>query len=267
MKDEIFLLCALRRKDAAINVYDRNNMAEVKDVIQLPGLRPDSISACSMSNCVYILNRNMNMDDHVSILLLARHDERWSTAEGLSTLIKDLYLPSAKLRVAGNGSLILSGVESKRLVAIRVYDTNGSLQQKMCVPSDIYWDSPIIPKSNGHLVLVSSSINGQAHLTEMSMDGNIIRQYQSSLNSCHLKYISPEDKYGRVLIADSAYRIELLDSEFNLMEVTCTSPELSGKINRPFDLQYNSERNELVAILLGPNFSSGVFIIFQLKEI
>ena len=58
LKDEIFLLCSpLDGVGVVINVYDRNNMAEVKDVIPLPGILPGDMAACSVSNCVYILDR------------------------------------------------------------------------------------------------------------------------------------------------------------------------------------------------------------------
>src|SRR5688572_2673585 len=54
MKDEIFLLCRPNGDGYVVNVYDCNNMAEVKDVIPLPGIRPKDIAACSVSNCVYV---------------------------------------------------------------------------------------------------------------------------------------------------------------------------------------------------------------------
>src|SRR5688572_3935064 len=54
MKDEIFILSRPNGEDYVINVYDCNNIAEVKDVIPLPGIRPTDIAACSVSNCVYV---------------------------------------------------------------------------------------------------------------------------------------------------------------------------------------------------------------------
>src|SRR5688572_27002008 len=59
LKDEIFLFCSsLDRVCFMINVYDRNNMAEVKDVIPLSRMWPIDMAACSVSNCVYILDRD-----------------------------------------------------------------------------------------------------------------------------------------------------------------------------------------------------------------
>ena len=60
MKDEIFILCRPNGEDYVINVLDCNNMAEVKDVIPLPGICPANIAGCSVSNCVYVLNAELD---------------------------------------------------------------------------------------------------------------------------------------------------------------------------------------------------------------
>ena len=47
------MLCTIADRDYFINVYDRNNMVKVKDVIPLPGIHPKGLAACSVSNSVY----------------------------------------------------------------------------------------------------------------------------------------------------------------------------------------------------------------------
>ena len=259
MKDEIFLICTINYVDYFINVYDYNNIAEVKEVIPLPRMNPRSIAACSVSNCVYQLNWNFRKVNHVLIKRIARDGEHCV----VSTLIGGLYMPDANLCVAENGSLILSRGQSERCYAIRVYAANGSLQQRIKAPSEISWLEKIIPKSGGNLVLIGRNNTGQIELTEIDLSGTIIRRYQPSVHvaSCRA------DRYGRVLIADRANRMELLDSEFNPVDVTC--PKLAGgkQLIHPFQLDSNSERNELVALLLNQHHENGVLTIFQLREI
>lgn len=259
MKDEIFLICRISYEVYFINVYDYNNIAEVKEVIPLPRMAPKSIAACSVSNCVYQLNCNLYKANHVLIKRIARDGEHCV----VSTLIGGLYMPDANLCVAENGSLILSRGQSDRCYSIRVYDSNGSLQQRIKAPSQISWLGKIIPKSGGNLVLIGRNNTGQTELTEIDLGGTVIRRYQPSVHvaSCRA------DRYGRVLIADRANRMELLDSEFNPVDVTC--PQLGGgnQLIHPFQLDSNSERNELVALLLNQHQVQGVLTIFQLREI
>lgn len=44
MKDEIFLLCSRNSANLFINVFDRNNIEEVKEIIPLPRSRPVSLA-------------------------------------------------------------------------------------------------------------------------------------------------------------------------------------------------------------------------------
>lgn len=59
IKDQIFILynsiSPNGDQDLAIRVYDRSQMAEVKEVIPLPDMIVGEIAACSVSNCVYLL--------------------------------------------------------------------------------------------------------------------------------------------------------------------------------------------------------------------
>src|SRR6218665_176662 len=59
-KDQLFLLCRPHHNFLfAIHVHDRNNMTQVKGVIPLPEIQPTTMVACSVSNCLYILNNKL----------------------------------------------------------------------------------------------------------------------------------------------------------------------------------------------------------------
>ena len=60
--------------------------------------------------------------------------------------------------------------------------------------------------------------NMKRRLTEIDMTGRIIRQYESSL--CEISSVKCADVHGRILICDRHNRMELLDSEFNLLDFT-----------------------------------------------
>ena len=263
MKDEIFLLCSPYSEEHYINVFDRSNIAEVKEVIPLPGLRPNSIADCSVSNCVYVLN--MKVHDHVSVMRIARDGEHWV----VSMLIREMCLPNSMLRVTPNGSLILSRDQSKRRDAISVYDANGSLQQTVRTPSDISSIYKIIPKSGGDLVLFSHNERSEIEFTEIDLSGTIVRRHQSPYDVDLFfpsEFIGQADQFGRVLIIQGAYGKQLLDSEFNPIDFT--SPQLEGgQLIRHCDLHYNSERNEFVAVLYDRSSSNGILTIFRLSEI
>src|SRR6218665_4011912 len=50
IKDEMFIIDNRTR----IIVYNLNNLAEGKDIIELPGLDLLDIAVCNVSNCVYV---------------------------------------------------------------------------------------------------------------------------------------------------------------------------------------------------------------------
>lgn len=269
MHDEIFLLCKPQHGEYFINVYDRNNIAEesIKDVIPLPGLRPKSIAPCSVSNCVYVLNKKGR--NHVSIMRIARDGGHWV----VSMLIREICLPRSMLSVSASGSLILVREQSKTIDGISVYDGNGSLQQTVRTPLGISRFWKIIPKSGGNIVLVSIKDNNHIELTEIELDGTVVRQYESSIDASISMFVSEADQHGRVLLADEKGNMELLDSEFNPIHVTCPQLDEDLDIHHQFQYQlhYNSKRNEFVAALIANrvliDYADCVLTIFQLREI
>ena len=134
--------------------------------------------------------------------------------------------------------------------------------------SNDYWLSSIIPKSNWNIVLVSS-VYRRTKLTEVDMNGSVLRQYKSSLNAD--RCVCQADKYGRMLITNQWNKMELLDSEYNLIDFTGLQMVGGCFSGTPFEehrkLHYNSERNEILTVVFDRNSPNGVLTIFHLKEI
>lgn len=126
------MLCDPQLKGGCINVYDRNNMAAVKNVIPLPGLRPHSIAACSLSNCLYILSR-VRYNEY-STWRIARADEHWSTA---ALVVSNMYLPQPTIRVTANGSLALKWRPCRNVTPLITCYANGSMQREVKLSIDI----------------------------------------------------------------------------------------------------------------------------------
>ena len=156
LNDVIFLrILPEGQRDCVINVYNRNNIAVVEDVIPLPGMRARKLVACHVSNCLYIMNAVTS--NTISVLRITKIDEHQFD---MSTLIGELFLRDPDLTVTPNGCLILSRRNISRLSVIRIYDANGSLQHMISLSPKIAGFCNIIPKSNGNLVLVSNSVLG-----------------------------------------------------------------------------------------------------------
>src|SRR5688572_14708602 len=85
LKDDILMFCMHHDRDNVtsavsssfnIQVYDRNNMAVVKDVIALPeNMRTEDIAACNVSNCVYVGLLDQNRELQCSSILRITRDE------------------------------------------------------------------------------------------------------------------------------------------------------------------------------------------------
>lgn len=253
-KDEVFLLGKRYRLCHTITVYDRNNMAEVKDVISLSGLHPYNIAACSVSDCIYVLNRKLHR--HYSILCITKDGDHWST---VTVLINDICLHVPTLCVTASGNLIVSSQQTEKLPAISVFNADGSMQREIWLSEDVSVVTHVILKSNGNLIL---AVRGAScKLIEIDLDGNIIRQYDS--NTIHAA--SYADSYGRVLTFNYLENMKLFDAEFNLMDFT--GPQLDGGDHfYPNKLHYNSERNELVTVESRGGVKNAL-VIFRFTEI
>ena len=245
MKDEVYVhYKSWEYPRGAINVYDCNNLTEVKDIIPLPKIFEDCMEACNESNCVYILHRTAVT--YIRVLRIARDDNHQFN---VTPFISKVWMPNTNptLSVTAAGRLIFSRRQKHKRPVISFYNANGSLHREMKLHSHIpSCFSRIIPRPNGNLVLVSTNDQKQTVLTEIDMDATIIRQYLSSLDPVT---VCKTGMYGGMLLVDRNNRIELLDSEFNVLDATSPQLQLRKLTHNPSRLHFNCERNELAAVV------------------
>src|SRR5688572_13896695 len=108
LKDELLVLCLQFDQVTGftfnVRVYDRNNMAAVKDTIALPGIRPADIAACNLTNCVYVLEQHRELLYCSSIFRTTRDEEhQWN----VQTWISDLSFSVPYICVSAKGNLII----------------------------------------------------------------------------------------------------------------------------------------------------------------
>lgn len=245
LKDEIFLLYGLHTPHT-VNVYDRDNMAEVKQIIPLPGTYSQHMSGCNASNCVYILCRSYG--DLFSVFRISRDDEH---KFHVSQWIKHNPRRSVFLmNVSANGSLAIcsSGIgEHRNSNFLGAYDADGSLQHEIMLPTDMHVRiyKNVIKKLNGNLVLAYlDKLTPYPRLLEFDTQGRVVRRFQSSLVTCGSRMDLADDN-DRMMIVRMSEGIELLDSEFNPLGVY-TPQKDRGKTIRFYDLHYDCNRNEIV---------------------
>src|SRR5688572_12557060 len=100
MRDEVFMIF---QGGSRLNVYDRNNMVEAKDVIPLPNRYLLDMVACSVSNCVYILNL---ATDGPSIIRITKDDDQFKVSVWITNL-RPPHHGLGPISVSANGSLII----------------------------------------------------------------------------------------------------------------------------------------------------------------
>ena len=249
MKDELFMLCRIKHQECFINVYDCNNMLDVKDVIPLVGILPVDMAACNVSNCLYVLRKETHCR---SVLRITRNEEQQFNVFPLITDLS-LSLSDVGLFVSVNGSiLILSPQIIPNPSAVSVYDARGLLQREIMLSHDKLGFTGIfsvVENSNGNLVLATFCIaNGfVTELKEIDTIGRLVHQYKSSISG--LSGITVADIYGRIAIMGKRYESEVLDSEFNLLSSAALHIK-DLKFRIPIGIHYNRERNEIVYLVL-----------------
>lgn len=259
LKDEIFVLCGMSIMGLTVAVYNRNKMAAVEELVELPDKRPLEIEACSVSNCVYVLCVD---DDRKCVSVLRLRKDGAGNQFSISPFASDLRLPVATqptLGVSPNGSLsVIHGLDP---VAVDVFSANGSLALSVNVSGFRHIDR-VIQRSDGNLVL--ASLHGNRNrlervLTELGADGKILRQYKSSLRAASANVA---DMHGRIVICKSFKGMELLDSEFNILEFGGKPKDKSFLFNA---VTYNGERNEVMSSC---TFANGkcLITIFRFSE-
>ena len=236
-----------------VNVYDRNNMAEVKDIIALPEqLLPVDIEGCNVSNCVYVLClKSINP----SVLRITKDGEHQFN---ITPWISDVRPGISTISVLPNGHLSVPNGHDP--VVVSIYDANGSLMSSQ----DIYgleFVDRVFHKSNGNLVVASlHGDNYKRALTEIDTDGKIQRQYISSLGAA--SSVSIADTYGRIVITEQLTGIELLDAELNPLGF---ARRYLGQSLNLDELHYNSERNEVMSVCCA-DFHSTFLTTFRFTE-
>lgn len=262
LKEDIFIFCE-QEGQQRIKVYDRNSMAEVTD-IWLPATHlMNVLSFCSMSNCVYALLVDMEWECQSMLCITKDEGHKFH----VSPWICDPELPDYSVSISVNGSLIFHSIQDGQTHGtLSVYDTDGSLLNKIMLTKvdPCFGTSPfdsVIHKSNGKLMLIYGNDESQIELAEIDAEGNVERNYKSSLTACGR--LNFADTFGRIFITDACNRVELLDSEFNLLD--STGPRLNVGQNTLCKLHYYSERNEVVSIHFESSMSS-VLTIFRFKE-
>src|SRR5688572_29673739 len=108
MDGDIFLLFGPRTTEASsIWVYDRINMAKVKDVIPLPEMRPIRFLGHTASQSLFILD--MRRGFGVSVMRITKDAKHHFSA---SPILCDIYAPQPMLSIGAHGGLILSWVDT-----------------------------------------------------------------------------------------------------------------------------------------------------------
>ena len=263
MRDEVFMLCILHDGSLCAQCLRPQQRGRAKRCHPAIRIYLGDMVACSVSNCVYLLNADRRGP---SVIRITKDEHQFKT----SLWIKNLRLPTSDMgpiSASANGNLIiLSRQRSPEPTVVGIYDANGFVQHKIRLSPAIYgfrYVSSVIQKSNGNLVLVSSNNVHETKLLEIDMSGRIIREYQSSFRGAGVK--SFEDIYGRILVNYPDSRIELLDSEFNLLDVAV--PRLDdGEILSPYEMHYNSERHEMVGFRYDWNTKTSVLVTFRFTE-
>lgn len=256
------MLCNTSAYNSSINVYNRNNTAQVKDVIPIPKTSPVRMVGCGVSNCVYVLSRKIS--DYISVLRIKKNDQHRFK---VSPFIEDIRQPDPIVSVTQDGSVLLScwthwGASSE----IRVYDANGSFQRAVTLNPEISRFDDIIAKSDGNFVLVPHRRNQfeEKKFTEIDKDGTIVRQSQLSLGE--RSQICCADNSGRIVLLTAYARrgFAVLDSEFNPLCSSGPHPD-DAPFVLPCDMSFSSDRNEVVGIYRGW-IDTRYLVIFRFTE-
>jgi len=274
VENDVFMFCEHNYEDSVtseitftyeMRVYNHNNMDEVPNTIELPGMRlhnVEDMTGCDASDRLYVLEADSELDCS-SVYFIARDEDGVFYVE---TWISDIRCLASSITASAEGGLImmskLGGLDCE---AVSIFSPDGFLQHKVILSPDVdgfTYVRSAIQKANGNLVLESVSEQLKKLLTEINMDGNIERRYESSLSG--ISGVNSADPFGRILINDPDNGIELIDSEFNRLEFTGPQPH-KDDFCCFYRLRYDRERNEVIGICSGTSDYTGL-IIFRLSE-
>lgn len=272
LKDDVFLLYTHPNGRFVINVYSREDMEEVKEVIPLSGIVTEVqfMASCNVSNCVYVgLCRKEGNRDYLAFEV----SRIWKGVEhkfNVSPWINHSAYPCRMMTVSANGSLTALSYyrDDYNDSVVCVYNADGSMQRRLWLPKDtnVYAYSNVIQKSNGNVVVAYICDSGYRQiLLELDTSGNVVRQFQSSVEVVGDWFASLADNYDRMIVGDVRKGFEMLDSEFNLLRVYSLQKG-QGKQLSLVHLHYDCHRNEIVRIHCDKRTYTNVLTIFRLTE-
>lgn len=231
MNNEVFVLCREPDQHPHIDIYAHNDLKTAKRKIQLPDIKiPLKLEACSMTNALYVLHQ-MSRRTEIWRVFIDEHECRvspWITCS--NTLI-------SKMSVSADGSVIL--FQGPDPSAIKVYNADGSLQHQMELLNHISDLHDVVSKSNGNFVLVKKK-----SLAEVDREGNTLYEYDKV--SGEFIYCAI-DLYDRIVMINDGGYVQMLDSEFNSVDVKFGLESDEGSKKHIYQMHYNRKRNEFIA--------------------
>lgn len=257
LNTDLLILCLSQERDYHIRVSKVNTMTVVHDVIPLPGILPVDMTACNVSNCVYLLKQERNC---FSVLRITKTE---NVPFIVSPWIRDLKLDISSIFVSSKGNVLLLSVKKGQdSSAVSTYNVDGVLQSKMILPDnvDVKQGDSLLEKHDGHIIMVSSNEQGESQLTELNRSASVIRHYSSSLGfeSC----VSFADDFQRIVMFDSSKTAELLDSELNVLAFVLPVPNVPK-----FDfIHYVRATKQLIGVNTA-NFTEAMLTLMRFAEI
>lgn len=254
LNDELFILCTPRGGSSFIDVHDLDNLNAglLKTVIELPEGRALSMAACPMAMRIYVCIADHPFN-HFSIFSISKEAEKFQVKRW-----HDEDATFAHITVSNRGTvLVLAERLDHYCDILSVYEADGKLATEIMLPCD-YCQEVVGQKLNGHFVLTTYNPLSKRRLLEVDERGSIVFDYHSTIDDTGV--VSFADSSDRILLCDAVGNFEMLDSEFNVMNIS-VSP---GPLRHIYYLYFNRKRGEVMC--LSHNFFDSVLSIFRLKE-
>lgn len=244
LKEELYVTYS---RSSAVDIFDCANcrFKEHKSINDITD--PMDIASCSLSNCVYVLNRSFSSKRIIEILKFdssfVNAITKWAVPRGLCHKIS-VY----------NGQLILSFTGSDWAKIIE-YDSNGSIAGRVNLnkplSADFNWQA-VRNRADGFVGMVENLFSDTIKLMIIDNEGEIIKN--TTIERDPLKFLLEmpsysltTDKIGNVLVTDSS-KVYLFNSslelkrELNIGHATaaCILVDESGERLYAIDIDSNS---------------------------
>lgn len=241
MEEYIFML-EIHSGKFNINVYDRSSMFAPLRVIELSNLTVEDITASRMTTSVYLLTYD---GESRSVYRLRLPDYQIDP----TPLINELLIGKSTLNVCKDGRMIIASNEQRGKPAeIRIILPDGAMQTTLSLSLDMLQFvelDTVFMKPSGNFVLVTRDSQQRRKLIEIGESGKHVRHFLSKFSDASSANLA--DANGRVVVCGKGSQPELLDNDFNLLDVF-DSVLIEGHFHSPCNLAYNRDRKELVQI-------------------